>query len=157
MAASRTTPTLLVLVIRIGVSNTPLSSIQCVPVMSPLPFPEKKPAKTPALPLLPRGKIAVTPVRTGPLPTTSWPSPEISVLYPTSTPATSVMAFTGPGVPSNGTPRSRARGSVCDWGNAGALTTIDRVNTEMISAWMGDIPTPSLFQLTPSDADQHKC
>ncbi len=35
----------------------------------------------------------------------------ISVTWPTVTPATSVMAFNGPGVPSNGTPRSRARGS----------------------------------------------
>src|SRR6202011_3581593 len=110
-AASRTTPTLLVLVIRIGVSRIPLSSIQCVPVISPLPLPEKKPANTPSLPLLPRGRIAVTPVRTGPLPTTSFPSPEINVLYPTSTPTTSVIALSGPGVPSNGIPISRARGS----------------------------------------------
>src|SRR4029077_7704847 len=41
--------------------------------------------------------------------TCNFPSPEISVRYPTSTPVTSVMAFRGPGVPSNGTPRSRAR------------------------------------------------
>ena len=60
---------------------------------------------------LSRGRIAVTPVRTGPLPTTNRPSPEMSVLYPTSTPATSVMAFSGPGLPSKGIPRSRARGS----------------------------------------------
>ena len=32
------------------------------------------------------------------------------VWWPTSIPATSVMAFNGPGVPSKGTPRSRARG-----------------------------------------------
>jgi hypothetical protein len=37
----RTTPTLPVFVMRMGVSSTPLSSIQCVPVMSPLPFPAK--------------------------------------------------------------------------------------------------------------------
>ena len=58
---------------------------------------------------LPRGSTAVTPVRTGPLPTTSLPSPSMSVVCPTSTPCTSVMAFNGPGVPSNGMPRSRAR------------------------------------------------
>ena len=54
----------------------------------------------------PRGRIAVTPVRT------LRPSARssISVTWPTVTPATSVMAFRGPGVPSNGTPRSRARG-----------------------------------------------
>src|SRR5438046_8369379 len=53
--------------------------------------------------------ITVTPVRTGPLPTSSLPSPLISVVYPTSTPATSVIALNFPGVPSNGIPRSRAR------------------------------------------------
>jgi putative addiction module component (TIGR02574 family) len=47
----------------------------------------------------------------GPLPITSLPSPEISVLNPTSTPATSVIALNGPVVPSNGIPISRARGS----------------------------------------------
>ena len=54
--------------------------------------------------------MAVTPVRTGPWPTTSLPEPEMSVVWPTSTPFTSVMALLGPGVPSKGTPRSRARG-----------------------------------------------
>ena len=34
----------------------------------------------------------------------------MSVVWPTSTPLTSVMALLGPGVPSKGTPRSRARG-----------------------------------------------
>ena len=63
--------------------------------------------------LLPRGRMAVTPVRTGPLPTFSVPSPEMSVAWPTSTPATSVIAFARPGVPSNGMPRSRARGLLC--------------------------------------------
>jgi hypothetical protein len=32
------------------------------------------------------------------------------VVSPTSTPATSLIASSGPGVPSKGTPRSRARG-----------------------------------------------
>src|SRR5208283_5155193 len=59
------------------------------------------------------GWMAVTPVRTGPLPTTSLPLPEMSVVWPTSTPLTSVMALLGPGVPSKGTPRSRARGLDC--------------------------------------------
>src|SRR5271170_4684858 len=56
--------------------------------------------------------MAVTPVRTGPLPISSLPSPEMSVVWPTSTPFTSVMALLGPGAPSKGTPRSRARGLV---------------------------------------------
>src|SRR6185312_9183110 len=84
-----------------------------MPVISPLPFWEKKPAKTGSLKFFPRGRMAVTPVRTGPLPTTSLPSPEISVVKPTSTPGTSVIASAGPGVPSNGTPRSRARSTGC--------------------------------------------
>jgi hypothetical protein len=42
------------------------------------------------------GMIAVTPVRTGPLPAVSLPSPAISVVWPTRTPATSVMAFQVP-------------------------------------------------------------
>src|SRR5690606_31299306 len=40
---------------------------------------------------------------------TTSPSPLIKVAWPTSTPGTSVIAFFGPGCPSNGTPRSRAR------------------------------------------------
>ena len=58
----------------------------------------------------PRGKTAVTPVRTGPSPTRSGPSPAMSVVWPTVTPATSVMAFSSPVSPSKGMPRSRARG-----------------------------------------------
>src|SRR5262249_40135731 len=44
--ASRTTPTLWVLVMRLGPSRTPPSSIQVVPVISPLPFNENQPANT---------------------------------------------------------------------------------------------------------------
>src|SRR5438094_158514 len=53
--------------------------------------------------------MAVTPVLTGPLPTSSFPSPEISVTVPTSTDPTSVMALLHPGVPGNGRPSSRPR------------------------------------------------
>src|SRR6476469_4104618 len=111
--ASRTTPTLCVLVIRMGPSRKPASSIHVVPVISPLPFSENQPANTWSFDALPRGKIAVTPVRTGPAPTFSAPSPETSVVTPTSTPATSVIALSVPGVPSKGTPTARARG--LDW------------------------------------------
>jgi hypothetical protein len=45
---------------------------------------------------LPRGQTAVTPVRTACL-----PSPEIRVVWPTPMLGTSVIAFSGPGVPSN--------------------------------------------------------
>ena len=111
MTASRTTPTLCVLVIMTGPSRKPDSSTQVVPVISPLPFCANQPAKEKrSMEAAPRGKMAVTPVRTGPLPTTSLPEPLMRVVCPTSTPATSVMAFNGPGVPSKGTPRSRARG-----------------------------------------------
>src|SRR5262245_17514893 len=110
--ASRTVPTLTVLVSITGPSRKPDSSTQAVPVISPLPLSEKQPANTGSLDPRPRGRIAVTPVRTGPVPTTSFPSPAISVRWPTSTPLTSVMAFRGPGAPSNGTPKSRARGAL---------------------------------------------
>src|SRR5262245_25328626 len=57
-----------------------------------------------------RGSTAVTPVRTGPSPIFSAPLPCTIVACPTRTPATSVMAFSGPGgnVPRT-MPRSRAR------------------------------------------------
>ena len=84
MTASRTTPTLCVLVIITGPSRKPDSSTQVVPVISPLPFCVNQPAKTGSLmDSLPRGRTAVTPVRTGPLPTCSLPSPEMSVVWPT--------------------------------------------------------------------------
>ena len=113
MTASRTTPTLCVLVIITGPCSIPESSTQVVPVISPLPFSENQPAKTALSGSLPRGRTAVTPVRAGPMPTCNFPSPLMIVLWPTSTPLTSVIAFSRPGVPSNGTPRSRARGFPC--------------------------------------------
>src|SRR5262249_15890403 len=67
-------------------------------------------AKTGSEESLPRGRTAVTPVRTGPSPSFSLPSPEMRVVCPTATPLTSVMALSGPGAPSRGTPRSRALG-----------------------------------------------
>src|SRR5438874_1243766 len=110
MTASRTTPTLWVLVIITGPSRKPDSSTQVVPVISPLPFCEYQPANEKrCMEASPRGSTAVTPVRTGPLPTVSLPLPEIRVVWPTSTPSMSVIAFSGPGAPSKGTPRSRAR------------------------------------------------
>jgi hypothetical protein len=72
--------------------------------MSPFPFCEKNPPKTGSEDAFPRGQTAVTPVRTL--------SPDISVLWPTSIPGTSTIALSGPVVPSNGTPRPRARGLV---------------------------------------------
>ncbi len=59
----------------------PASSIHRKPVISPLPLRLWQPAKTGvASPALPRGRIAVTPVRTGPSPTTKGPSPRRMVL-----------------------------------------------------------------------------
>ena len=54
--------------------------------------------------------MAVTPVLIGPLPTIFFPFPEIIVLYPTSTPLTSVIALNSPVSPTNGTPKSLALG-----------------------------------------------
>src|SRR5207244_12897774 len=101
MTASRTTPTLCVLVIITGPSRKPASSTHVVPVISPLPFSDHQPAKTGLfIESFARGSTAVTPVRTGPLPTCSFPSPDMSVVCPTVTPETSVIAFSVPGVAS---------------------------------------------------------
>src|SRR3974390_649812 len=124
ITASRTPPALFVFVIITGPIKKPDSSTQVVPVISPFPFSDHQPANTPvSLTSFPRGKTAVTPVRTGPFPTTSLPSPLISVVWPTVTPETSVMALSAPGVPSNGTPRSRARGVLdFSWAEPGRTT-----------------------------------
>ena len=85
ITASRTTPTLWVLVIITGPSRKPDSSTQVVPVISPLPFSANQPANAKrSMEFFPRGRIAVTPVRTGPLPTMSLPWPLMSVVCPTS-------------------------------------------------------------------------
>ncbi len=48
-----------------GTASDPLSSIQAVPVISPLPLNECQPAEQGVpTPSLPRGRRAVTPVRT---------------------------------------------------------------------------------------------
>src|SRR5882724_7353473 len=113
ITASRTTPTLCVFVIITGPARNPDSSSHVVSGISPLPFSLNQPPKTGSPFVAPRGKMAVTPVRTGPWPTTSFPSPLMIVAWPTVTPATSVIALRRPGVPSKGTPRSRARGRLC--------------------------------------------
>ena len=83
----------------------PASSIQWVPVISPLPFSAWKPAQTGIISLsAPRGIMAVTPVATRGGPSRS------SVEKPTVRPGMSVIAFSGPGVPGNGKPISRPRG-----------------------------------------------
>src|SRR5215472_5277623 len=103
-----------VFVIITGPSKNPDSSTHVVPVISPLPLSDHHPENTGLfIESFPRGITAVTPVRTGPFPISSLPSPENSVVCPTATPATSVIAFSAPGAPSNGTPRSRARGFEC--------------------------------------------
>ena len=116
MVAACTFPTLCVFVIMTGPSRKPDSSTQVVPVISPFPFSEYQPAKTGSYPPV-RGITAVTPVRTGPSPTTSSPSPSMIVVCPTRTPATSVIAFRLPGSPGKGIPRSRALGA--SWATSG--------------------------------------
>ncbi len=65
-----------------GVDRYPDSSIQVVPVISPLPFCENHPAKTGAPSRFPRGRMAVTPVRTFGLEAYNqfFPSPRMIVL-----------------------------------------------------------------------------
>jgi hypothetical protein len=80
-SASRTTPTLCVLVMAIGVVSIPDSRTHSRPVSSPLPFSRWQPAKTGSrAESAPRGTITVTPVRIGPCPVTSGPSPSMSVV-----------------------------------------------------------------------------
>src|SRR5947207_14026240 len=87
MTASRTTPTLWVLVIITGPSRKPDSSTHVVPVISPLPFWEYQPTtETRCMEANPRGSTAATPVRTGPLTTTSWPTTATTVVAPSRTP-----------------------------------------------------------------------
>src|SRR5262245_59847320 len=78
--ASRTDPTLLVLVIDTGPPRTPPSSTHAVPVRSPNPFPANQPAKTGAH-FFPSGHTTVTPVRAA-----CSPVPSMIVVSPTSTP-----------------------------------------------------------------------
>ena len=93
--ASTATPTPSVLVRTIGDSIVP-SSCTCVePASLPKAFPTKTaPGTFSRKRLPPWGRIAVTPVRTA--------SPATTVVCPTRTPATSVIAFSGPGVPAPG-------------------------------------------------------
>jgi hypothetical protein len=71
-----------VLVIITGPPSHPDSSIQVVPVISPLPLRVNQPANTGIPEVFPLGRIAVTPVRTGPFPTVIFPSPRIRVTIP---------------------------------------------------------------------------
>ena len=83
----------------IGVVSVPESRIHSSPVSSPLPLIVCEPAKSGSG----GGSTTVTPVRTF--------SPSTSVVCPTVTPATSVIAFAGPvGRLPISIPRSRARG-----------------------------------------------
>ena len=98
--------------IRIGDSSSPYSSTCDRPVISPAPLRTPMAAGTGAANAERScGWMAVTPVRAGPLPTRSAPSPWMTVVCPTRTPSTSVIAFSGPGgkLPMM-MPRSRRRG-----------------------------------------------
>src|SRR5262249_61470274 len=76
-----------------GLDSVAVKDGKPVPVMSPLPLPIVNAAKTGAKVARPRGSTAVTTVRTGPLPTSRLPSPDTSVVSPTPTPCTSVVAL----------------------------------------------------------------
>ena len=97
-APSKTRPTAIVEVRKIGVSISPHSEIWRKPVSSPAPFRAVAPAATglrkndsPG-----PGRIAVTPVRALPRPTGGSGSSRTTVTWPTRTPATSVIAFAAP-------------------------------------------------------------
>jgi hypothetical protein len=125
MSASRTTPTECVFVSPMTVVRSPASRIHSRPVSSPFPFRRWQPANAGSAQGSPApGKMTVTPVRTGPRPTESGPSPSMSVVWPTRTPATSVIALAGPGVRLPTTiPKSRAR---CPTVSMAAMLSIRR-------------------------------
>ena len=104
-------PMFMVFVSTTGTSSAPCVSIQMLPVISPVPFSTQVAAGTFSRHRSPPcGRIAVTPVRTGPNPGRSFPSPRFRVTCPTRTPFTSVMALSGPGAIRPMTiPRSRMR------------------------------------------------
>ncbi len=114
MSASRTTPTECVFVRPMAEQSVPDSRIHSRPVSSPFPFSRCAPAKTGSYHGLPScGWTTVTPVRTS--------SPSISVVWPTRTPETSVIAFRFPvGSVPIVMPRSRARGRATREGYATA-------------------------------------
>ena len=96
-SASRTTPTLWVFVMPMTPPSIPDSRTHSSPVSSPLPLRRWQPAKTGSVQTSSEcGTTTVTPVRTGPWPTTRGPSPGMSVVWPTATPGTSVMASCSP-------------------------------------------------------------
>src|SRR3954468_12026675 len=116
-SASRTTPTEWVLVMPMTPPSSPDSRTHSRPVSSPFPLSRWQPAKTRSVHGSSScGTTMVTPVRTGPSPTTSGPSPLMSVVWPTRTPGTSVIASCGPGSSSPiRRPSSRARIRVPPW------------------------------------------
>src|SRR5260370_28683717 len=101
----------MVLVSRIGVSMSPHSITWVIPDTSPAPLSTNPPPVIRSMKMFPwSGRMAVTPVRTGPVPGLSRPSPRMIVECPTRTPSTSVIALYLPvrNRPS-GTPSSLAR------------------------------------------------
>ncbi len=122
--ASDTAPTDMVLVRRMGVSISPHSMTCVMPETSPAPLSTKPPPFMRSMKMLPRlGRMAVTPVRTGPCPGLSGPSPRMMVLCPTSTPSTSVMALYRPVLKRpSGMPSSRARTRFSGDSVSGGLT-----------------------------------
>ena len=110
--ASQARPTCIVDVSRIGVSSTPHSRTWIAEVSSPAPLSTATPAARPLRTTSPSGPgtMAVTPVRATPRPTGGSGSSRQTVVWPTRTPGTSVMALPGPGGSRPiSMPRSRAR------------------------------------------------
>ena len=114
---SITAPTLSVFVRAMGVSMVPSSSTCVEPASLPKALPTNTAPGTLSWNRLPPcGTTAVTPVRTR--------SPPARVTCPTATPATSVIALSGPGSNTPGaSPRSRARGR---WNSCAPTAATDR-------------------------------
>ncbi len=106
------TPTDMVLVRRMGVSISPHSITWVSPETSPAPLSTKPPPSSRSMKMFPAlgqdgGDARCAP---GPCPAGAGPSPAMMVVWPTSTPSTSVMALKRPGRKRpSGRSRSRAR------------------------------------------------
>src|SRR6185437_16585694 len=106
--------------------------------------------------------MAVTPVRAGPWPMRSGPSPWITVVWPTRTPGTSVSAFHSPvGIVPTAMPRSRRRGCRCvisySFAARGASLVdpdfLEPVEGEALDGEARDVALPRGGSLRVSDED----
>src|ERR1019366_815448 len=154
MSASATRGTLNVDVRRIGVSISPSSSTWVEPASLPKALPTKTAPGTFSRNRLPGcGSMAVTPVRTS--------GPRMMVVCPTSTPATSVIASSGPvGRAPTFNPKSEARGRVSEvvfCATAEAVTSNTAMDARVFLVIAPDYICGSRLSFDNCDNDAERC